>query len=91
MLELATKYKNIYDKMLSNSIKNSMYTAKAMQASYATLFESKNESGHPKKLTNEELHDKYTQYVKNQAKIKREEGIKKKNKEIFVSSQLNLE
>jgi CRP-like cAMP-binding protein len=30
MLELASKYKNIYDKMLSNSIRNSMYTSKAM-------------------------------------------------------------
>jgi CRP-like cAMP-binding protein len=34
MLELASKYKNIYDKMLSNSIRNSMYTSKAMVDPY---------------------------------------------------------
>ena len=30
LLELTSKYKNIHDKMLSNSLKNSMNTTKAM-------------------------------------------------------------
>jgi CRP-like cAMP-binding protein len=83
MLELATKYKTIHDKMLSNSIKNSMYTAKAMQGSYQTLAEKKSESPNP--MGHDHVMERYTHYVKTEAKRKREERIKSKNQEIFVN------
>lgn len=83
MLELATKYKTIHDKMLSNSIKNSMYTAKAMQGSYQTLAEKKSESPNP--MAHDHVMERYTHYVKTEAKRKREERIKSKNQEIFVN------
>lgn len=85
MMELAAKHKNIYDKMLSNSIKNSMYTAKAMQNSLAALFEKSGKvSGEVTKMPHDQLIAKYTYLVKEAAKNKRLEKIKKKNQEIMV-------
>jgi CRP-like cAMP-binding protein len=89
MLELAAKYKNIYDKMLSNSIRNSMYTSKAMQSSYASAVEKlPDHAGETKKLSHEQLLEKYNMYVKSKAKIKREERIKAKNQEIYNSDSV---
>jgi hypothetical protein len=43
-----------------------------------------NQAGETKKLSHEQLMEKYNMYVKNKAKIKREERIKAKNQEIYV-------
>lgn len=93
MQELASKYKSISDKMLSNSIKNSMYTSRAMQSSFQDLAEKNHakliskgdiEANPKPKLSFNDINQEFNKYVRSEAKRKREERIKRKNKEISI-------